>query len=170
MSKYKAWVDPNKSPMEPNHHVRYNQNYQMLVERVELTNEGYIYGECPTVILKGQLIPSTLHEVSILDKAFLTPFEQISRIEVSGPCTIVFFNDGSKEIVRKTESDSDNLEIAILYAVAKHCYESNSKMHKHLHKLIDNALDRQKAREEARRVRAKKKAEKKKKNKKNRRS
>lgn len=158
MGKYKAWVDPNKNPMEPNHYIPYNRNYQMLVEQVELTNEGYIYGECPTAILKGQLIPSTSHGYHV------TPFERVSRVEVSGPCTIVYFSDGSKEIVRKTESDSDNLEIAILYAVAKHCYGTNSKMHKHLHKLIDDALDRQKKREKARQVRAKKKAEKKKKN------
>lgn len=170
MGKYKAWVDPNKNPMEPNRYLPYNKNYQMLVERVELTNEGYIYGECPTVILKGQLIPSTSRGGVVYDEAFLSPFDRISRVDVNGPCTIVYFSDGSKEIVRKTESDTDNLEIAILYAVAKHCYGTNSKLHKHLHKLIDGALDRQKAREEARQVRTKKKAEKKKKNKKNRRS
>lgn len=164
MGKYKAWIDPNKNPMEPNRYILYNRNYQMLVEQVQLTNEGYIYGECPTVILKGQLMLSPSHGYHV------TPFEHISRVEVSGPCTIVYFSDGSKEIVRKTESDSDNLEIAILYAVAKHCYGTNSKMHKHLHKLIDGALDRKTARENARLIRAKKKAEKKKKNKKNRRS
>lgn len=160
----------NKNPLEPNHYLPYNRNYQLLVERVEITNENYIYGECPNVTLKGQLVPSTLREGVIFDEALLSPFERISRVEMSGPCTIVYFNDGSKEIVRKTESDSDNLEIAILYAVAKHCYGSNSKMHKHLYKLIDGALDRKMAREDARLIRAKKKAEKKKKNKKNRRS
>lgn len=170
MSKYKAWVDPNKNPLEPNRYLPYNRNYQLLIDRVKISNEGYDYGECPNVYLTGQLIPSTSRGGVVYDEAFLSPFERISRVEVNGPCTIVYFSDGSKEIVRKTESDSDNFEIAILYAVAKHCYGTNSKMHKHLHKLIDGALDRQKAREEARQVRAKKKAEKKKKNKKNRRS
>lgn len=161
MSKYKAWVDPNKSHMEPKRYLPYNQNYQMLVNQVTLSTENS-YGDLPGVILEGVLLHSYTTKGTI--------FDEIVRVEVSGPCTIVYFRDGSKEIVRKTESDSDNLEIAILYAVAKHCYGSNSKMHKHLHKLIDEALDRKMAREDARLIRAKKKAEKKKKNKKNRRS
>ena len=161
----------NENPMEPNRYLPYNRNYQILVDRVEVTNENWLYNELPNVTLKGQLVPSASRRGrggSIFDEALLSPFEHISRVEVSGPCTIVYFSDGSKEIVRRTESDSDNLEIAILYAVATHCYGSNSKMHKHLYKLIDGALNRQEAREVTRQIRAEKKA--KKKNKKNRRS
>ena len=161
----------NENPMKPNHYLPYNRKYDILVDRVELTNESWLYNEPPNVTLKGQLVSAASHRSyggSIFDEALLSPFEHISRVEVSGPCTIVYFSDGSKEIVRRTEGDSDNLEIAILYAVAKHCYGSNSKMHKHLYKLIDGALDRQEAREVTRQIRAEKKAEKK--NKKNRRS
>lgn len=158
----------------PDRPLFYNRYYQMSVDRVDITNEEYMYGRdnCLSVTLEGHLIPSFFPgnpgKGVIFDEAFLSPFERIIRVEVNGPCTIVYFNDDSKEIVRRTESDSDNLEIAILYAVAKHCYGTNSKMHKHLYKLIDGALDRQEAREVTRQIRAEKKA--KKKNKKKRRS
>lgn len=154
----------NTHPMEPNRYLPYNQKYQMLVDRVELTNGSFLGNDLPNITLTGQLVPSASRRGrggAIFDEALLSPFECISRVEVSGPCTIVYFSDGSKEIVRKTESDSDNLEIAVLYAVAKHCYGSNSKMHKHLYKLIDGALDRQEAREVIQQIRAEKKAKKK---------
>lgn len=151
----------NTHPMEPNRYLPYNQKYKLLVDRVELTHGSFLGMDTPNITLTGQLVPLTSRGGSIFDEALLSPFKHISRVEVNGPCTIVYFSDGSKEIVRRTESDSDNLEIAILYAVAKHCYGSNSKMHKHLYKLIDGALDRQEAREVTRQIRAEKKVKKK---------
>lgn len=143
------------------HNMPYNDYYDVAIQSVEFQ---HAYGSQLEVTLKGMLCQRT-------DKhASKSMFDEISRVEVSGPCTIVYFSDGSKEIVRRTESDSDNLEIAILYAVAKHCYGTNSKMHKHLYKLIDEALDRQEAREVTHQIRAEKKAKKKAENNKKRRS
>lgn len=152
MPFYTSVTDPC-NPLAPKDKVvSYNDRYDIDIESIEFVHS---YGQRVEVVLKGEL----LQKPNPYDRKSM--FNEISRVEVSGPCTIVYFGDGSKEIVRKTESDSDNLEIAVLYAVAKHCYGSNSKMHKHLYKLIDGALDRQEAREVTRQIRAEKKAKKK---------
>lgn len=153
MPFYTSVTDPRNSLLLNDKVVSYNDRYDLDVESIEFVHS---YGQRVEVVLKGEL----LQKSNPYDRKSM--FNEISRVEVSGPCTIVYFSDGSKEIVRRTESDSDNLEIAILYAVAKHCYGSNSKMHKHLYKLIDGALDRQEAREVTRQIRAEKKAKKKK--------
>lgn len=152
MPFYTSVTDLRNSLLLNNKVVSYNDRYDLDVESIEFVHS---YGQRVEVVLKGEL----LQKPNPYDRKSM--FNEISRVEVNGPCTIVYFSDGSKEIVRKTESDSDNLEIAILYAVAKHCYGSNSKMHKHLYKLIDGALDRQEAREVTQQIRAEKKAKKK---------
>ena len=152
MPFYTSVTNPRNSLLLNDRVLSYNDRYDIAVESVEFEHS---YGQRVEVVLKGELFqkPNPYTRKSM--------FNEISRVEVNGPCTIVYFSNGSKEIVRKTESDSDNLEIAILYAVAKHCYGSNSKMHKHLYKLIDGALDRQEAREVTQQIRAEKKAKKK---------
>ena len=44
----------------------------------------------------------------------------VHKIIFSGPCTIVIFNDGSKEIVRKKDGEEYDKETAILYCILKH--------------------------------------------------
>lgn len=44
---------------------------------------------------------------------------EISKIVFNGPATIVWFNDGTKTIVKKTEDDADDREKAILLALTK---------------------------------------------------
>ena len=44
----------------------------------------------------------------------------VHKIIFSGPCTIVIFNDGSKEIVRKKDDEEYDKETAILYCILKH--------------------------------------------------
>lgn len=149
---YKSVVDSHDSLLLNNKVLSYNDHYDIDVESVRFEHSC---GQRIEVFLEGALLQKPNPYVR------KSTFDEISRVEVSGPCTIVYFSDGSKEIVRRTESDSDNLEIAILYAVAKHCYGTNSKMHKHLYKLIDEALDRQEAREVTHQIRAEKKAKKK---------
>ena len=44
----------------------------------------------------------------------------IHKIIFNGPCTIVIFNDGLKEVVRKKDGEEYDKETAILYCILKH--------------------------------------------------
>ena len=59
------------------------------------------------------------------------------KVIYSGPCTIVFFQDGSKEIVRMCPDETcDDREKAVMYAILKHAIGK-----KHLKKIFDSAKD-----------------------------
>lgn len=150
----------------PNRYIDYNPLYKVKVESVCVSpsthswnNRIEIEGELVRKHLADMLLSSGYIAKSVLSK---NPFG-IDRIELSGPCTIVFFIDGEKEVVRKTDSDADNLEIAVMYAVMKHAYGNNSKLHKHLSGLIDEAKKRSDKRNSVKAKRLAKKAQKKKK-------
>lgn len=55
---------------------------------------------------------------------------RIVNVIFNGPATIVFWNDGSKTIVKKEETDSPDIEKALLYAYLKHilCTEDYHKV------------------------------------------
>ena len=52
------------------------------------------------------------------------------KIIRSGECTIVFWQDGSKTIVRRDPEDADNIHTAFCAALAKKIYGSNSQIKK----------------------------------------
>lgn len=55
----------------------------------------------------------------------IKPYE-IKRILKSGPCTIVFWNDGTKTIVKRSEDDAEDDYSAFTAALAKKVYGSTS--------------------------------------------
>ena len=71
-----------------------------------------------------------------------------TKIIFSGPATICFFSDGSKEVVKRSECDDvDDREKAVLYCVMKHhmrrfAQDRNyNHFRKELYKKIDEAND-----------------------------
>lgn len=54
------------------------------------------------------------------------------KFKFSGPCTIVFFDDGDKVIVRKTDGDDYDPEKAIAMALAKKAYGGKGKYYDHI--------------------------------------
>lgn len=54
------------------------------------------------------------------------------KFKFSGPCTIVFFDDGDKVIVRKTDDDDYDPEKAIAMALAKKAYGGKGKYYDHI--------------------------------------
>lgn len=52
------------------------------------------------------------------------------QILKSGPCTIVFWWNGTKTIVRRSEDAPDDDYAAFSAAIAKHIFESNSRIRK----------------------------------------
>lgn len=72
-------------------------------------------------------------------------FEPVKIIK-SGECTIVFWKDNSKTIVRRDPEDADNLHTAFCAALAKKIFGSNTAVKK----TIDRKLARSK--EERRRI------------------
>lgn len=59
---------------------------------------------------------------------------KVKKIIHSGPCTIVFWEDNTKTIVRLEEGKEYDEYAAFTAALAKKCYGSNSKVHKILEK------------------------------------
>ena len=65
-------------------------------------------------------------------------FEPVKIIK-SGECTIVFWKDGSKTLVRRDPEDADNLHTAYCAALAKKVHGSNSRIKKIIsRKLVEN--------------------------------
>lgn len=63
----------------------------------------------------------------------------IKRIVVNGPATIVWWNDGSKTVVKLNEDDPCNWCTAVAYALAKKHFGTNSAFKKKVMKKIDFA-------------------------------
>jgi len=73
-----------------------------------------------------------LEKPIFIEDAFYCPIRQnktpsysecassINRIGTNGPATVVFFADGTKTVVKRKETDQDDLETAIGMAVLKH--------------------------------------------------
>lgn len=65
------------------------------------------------------------------DKDFVPPFDQkITRIIYNGPCTIVFWNDDAKTVVKRSEDDKPDRKVALIYAIAKKKFGTMSQVHK----------------------------------------
>lgn len=45
---------------------------------------------------------------------------KLDHVIFSNDTTIVFFNDGSKEVVKRMKGDADDREVAVMYAIMKH--------------------------------------------------
>lgn len=54
----------------------------------------------------------------------------VDRIVRNGPATIVFWNDGTKTIVKKSVDAPDDMYYAFTAAFAKKCFGSNSQIRK----------------------------------------
>lgn len=63
----------------------------------------------------------------------------IDRILVDGPATIVWWNDGSKTVVKRNGDDQCNWYAAVAYALAKKHFGTNSVFKKKVMKKIDFA-------------------------------
>lgn len=69
-------------------------------------------------------------------------FEPVKIIK-SGECTIVFWKDGSKTLVRRDPEDADNLHTAFCAALAKKVHGSNSRIKKIIsRKLVENKKEK----------------------------
>lgn len=66
---------------------------------------------------------------------------KVKKIIHSGPCTIVFWEDNTKTVVRLEEGKEYDEYAAFTAALAKKCYGSNSKVHKILEKKTKRDLN-----------------------------
>lgn len=55
---------------------------------------------------------------------------KIDRIIFNDPCTIVFWDDNTKTIVRRSDGDLDSIRTAIIYAIAKKKFGNTSRIHR----------------------------------------
>lgn len=56
----------------------------------------------------------------------------IKKVVFSGPCTIVFWANGDKTVVKRAEGDKNDREVAVLYAIAKKKFGNITQVHKKL--------------------------------------
>lgn len=63
----------------------------------------------------------------------------IDRVIFNGPATIVFWEDGTKTVVKCAEKETYNERTAIMWAIMKKTYGSSSRVNKVLDKLISDA-------------------------------
>lgn len=61
----------------------------------------------------------------------------IKKIIVNNDAVIVFFKDGEKTVVKKMNSDADDIYSAVAQAVMKKMYGSTNAFHKFVDKLYE---------------------------------
>lgn len=57
---------------------------------------------------------------------------KIKKVIFSGPCTIVLWANGDKTVVKRSEGDKNDREVAVLYAIAKKKFGNITQVHKKL--------------------------------------
>lgn len=66
----------------------------------------------------------------------VNPFN-IKRVIFNGPATIVFWNDGTKTVVKCAEEEIYNKRTAIMWAIMKKAYGNSSRVNKAFDELIE---------------------------------
>lgn len=66
--------------------------------------------------------PAGAIKVNIYDRGVHVPYPGIKEVIFNGETTIVFFNDGGKEVVKCDENDEYNSRVAVMAAMLKHIY------------------------------------------------
>lgn len=65
-------------------------------------------------------------------RGWFTIRPNIKKVVFSGPCTIVFWANGDKTVVKRAEGDKNDREVAVLYAIAKKKFGNITQVHKKL--------------------------------------
>lgn len=95
---------------------------------------------CTTAIARRPMVRYDKYNIGMVDKGTRN-LRVISELAVkkiisNGPATIVFWNDGTKTIVKRDNYDEDDLYDAVANALAKKIFGSTSKFHKTIDKKI----------------------------------
>ena len=68
--------------------------------------------------------------------------KDIKRVSFNGPATIVFWEDGTKTVVKRAEGDKHDIKVALLYAFAKKKFGNNSRIHKEIDPFVNSNAQR----------------------------
>ena len=97
-----------------------NQNYYesdknncFSITLVDTNNHTTIKSDSTGIYLTASFIARNIVNIEFIKY-------DIHKIIFNGPCTIVIFNDGLKEVVRKKDGEEYDKETAILYCILKH--------------------------------------------------
>ena len=93
---------------------------------------------CTTAIAPSRIVRYTEYNIAMVDKGS-RDLRAISELKVNkilsnGPATIVFWNDGTKTVVKREIDDEDDLYDAVANALAKKIFGSTSKFHRIINK------------------------------------
>lgn len=124
-------------PSNLNDYLMYSEIYGTITSSTENINIGESLGHTIT------LTPATISNISIdlpgygydewcelaeVGERRIPRKYSVDRIVKSGPVTIVFWEDGTKTIVRRSDDTEDNLYNAFCAALAKKMYGTNSSL------------------------------------------
>lgn len=93
---------------------------------ITLRNDKFYSDVANTMQLEIDSKPLEEKNITINYSAIFTP----KRIIRNGPVTVVFWEDGTKTIVRLKEGTNDDPYMAFCSALAKKIFENNSKVKK----------------------------------------
>ena len=118
----------------------YDVSYVIEVEKLTRDHESMknINCLCTTAIARRPMVRYDKYNIGMVDKGTRN-LRAISELAVkkiisNGPATIVFWNDGTKTIVKRDNYDEDDLYDAVANALAKKIFGSTSKFHKTIDK------------------------------------
>lgn len=97
----------------------------------EITTTPNYYNNLLEISTKGHLVRTKTRS---FNATLIDPYESIQKIIVNGPATIIFWDDGTKTIVkyRKVGKSKSNWHVAIVWAIAKKLAGSRNRLEKHI--------------------------------------
>lgn len=100
-----------------------------LCSPVENMTLNGLYGKCPNEYkIEYHKIPNSFTATFTPRSITIRPI--IKKVIFSGPCTIVLWANGDKTIVKRSEGDRNDREVAVLYAIAKKKFGNITRVHK----------------------------------------
>ena len=120
----------------------YDVSYVIEVEKLTREHESMknINCLCTTAIARRTMVRYNEYNIGTVDKGTRN-LRAISELAVkkiisNGPATIVFWNDGTKTVVKCDIHDEDDLYDAVANALAKKVFGSTSKFHRIIDKKV----------------------------------
>lgn len=104
------------------------RNRRLAIDRCTILNNGFFTG----FLSDPNEIDNCVHKVEA----------KIEKVHFNGPCTIVMWDDKTKTIVRRSPGDKNDRRVALIYAIAKKKFGSNSQIQKEIGKFAKSNAQR----------------------------
>lgn len=117
--------------------VEFNGN-NYYVEHLDRFIEQYSFDD----IVKERITIDAWKPFGVYIPSKICSPEYLAKVIFNGPATIVFWEDGTKTIVKCAEGDKNDPKVGLLYAIAKKKFGNNSRIHKEIDKFVSSNAQR----------------------------